>query len=321
MRKIFFYTRNINDIQSDILVGTFSNNQLSGIENWVKRTYFELNKIPNKPFEIILTDEIPKEGIIFFHKGFFEKDLRPNKNQYFICAQADHGRHKYAQMHLSQNPCQILNIRTNRKTFSDLLFPFATNKYIPNWRQQNIIPRAINRVDTIENVYFFGRKKNFIDGYFDKLKNDLKLLGLNLITDYDATSWSNYSNADIVLAIRDFNNDPHYHKPFAKLVNALSANSIVVGSSESSTKYFKKIYFNKLPIANDYNHLLNLIFDIKKNAQCYFDDVSSIKSNINQFSDNSLALRWLELFEISIIKYEKWVNSSNSAKHLFYFLR
>lgn len=321
MQNIYFYTRNLNDIQSDVLVGKFSNNQLSGVENWVKRTYFELNKISNKPFEMILTDEIPNEGIIFFHKGYFKKNLKPSKYQYFVCAQADHGRHKYAQMHIAQNPCQILNFRTNRRTFSDLLFPFACNKYIPNWRQQNLIPRLTTRGHKVENVYFFGRKINFIDGNVDRLYNDLKLLGLNLILDYNASNWSNYSNADIVLAIRDFNNHPFYHKPFAKIVNALSANTIVITSSESSTNFFKKKYFHNLPFVNSYDELIHLLKRIKSNPERYFNDVQLIQPFIKQFEDHNNSMNWIKLFELSVDNYKKWHSSSDNIRKLFYLTR
>jgi hypothetical protein len=321
MQLIYFYTKNLEEFDQCVLNNKFSNKQLSGVENWIKRTYFQLYKISNKPFKIVITDKIPDEGIIFFHKGYFEKNLKPNRNQYFVCAQADHGRNKYAQMHITQNPCQILNFKTNRKTFIDNLFSFTSNIYIPNWKQHNIIPRSIDRGCMIENVYFFGRKINFIDGDFEKLKLDINKLGLNLVLDYNASNWSDYSKADIVLAIRDFNNNAYYHKPFAKLVNALSAKTLIIAAPESSSLYFKKHYFPNLPIASNYDEFLLIIKSIINDPAKYFKAVDDLQSRLSEFEDNNMALRWVKIFEESIKKYNNWKSASLVSKKLFFLLR
>jgi hypothetical protein len=316
--KVYFYTKDTLEYKTN---NNAIQGQLPGYINWIKRTYFQLSQIKNTEFEFVLTDKVPDEGIIIFHKGYFDKDRKPNARQYFICIQADHGRHKYAQMHIVQNPCQLNNFFTNRKSIGDKLFNFSGNVFIPYWILVNIIPRAPDRGIVIKNIYFFGRSVNFISGKVEKLEADLKKLGLNLIVDYNANNWSDYSAADIVLAIRDFSNSKYYYKPFSKIVNALSANTIVIAAPESSSLYFKNKYFPDLPIVNSYQDLIHTITSIANNSSFYFEKIHMYKTKMNEFNEENIVKKWVDFLTLARRKSLIWQDSYKLYYKLYYLYR
>jgi hypothetical protein len=290
--------------------------QSKGLEFWIHSTFFHL-KTKQTLFEPILTDNIPEMGIIVFHKSFFTKDLKPNKNQFFICVQADYGRHKFAQMHIVQNPFQINNFRASKKSVIDNLFNYASTNFISHWPQPGLLLRDLERGYIIENISFFGNKEQIPI----ELVEYLNSRSINFKAHFDPSTWNNYEQTDIVLAIRSFDQKPHYNKPFSKIVNANLAGCLVIAGAESSAKFYKYNYYPELPIATTIDELIKAIDLIIGNPKDSFDRLRKSQSKIEKFTEDGVLLQWLSILEFAVTKFEDYKKSSNFSKEIFFKYR
>ena len=314
--KIYFFSPKANQAIAQLNRYEDLIYQTRGLEFWIHSTYFFL-KNNQKFIHPILTEIIPNEGVILFHKGFFPKNLKPNKNQFFVCIQADYGRHRFAQMHIVQNPYQVNNFRASKKSVFDQLFQFTSTNFISHWPQPSLIPRDLNRGNKIQNISFFGNKEQIPD----ELINHLNAKFINFKTHFEPLTWNDYKTTDIVLAIRTFNDNPHYNKPFSKIVNAILSDSLVIAGTESSAKFFKKNYYPELPIVSSTDELIKVIDLIIENPEKSFNSLKDARSKISKFTEEGVLLQWIKILEIATLKYEKYKKSSSLNKNIFFKYR
>ena len=314
--KIYFYSPKARETIEKLKIYEDLFFQSKGLEFWIHSTFFHL-KIKQNLFEPILTDSIPEMGIIIFHKGFFPKDLKPNKNQFFICVQADYGRHKFAQMHIVQNPFQINNFQASKKSVLDSLFNFATTNFVSHWPQPSLLKRKLHRGNLIENISFFGNKEQIPN----ELEDYLNSKSINFKAHFDPSTWNNYEHTDIVLAIRSFDEKPYYNKPFSKIVNATLAGCLVIAGAESSAKFYKDNYYPELPIVSSTDELIKAIDLIIENPQDSFNCLRNSRSKIKNFTEEGVLLQWISILEFAVKKFEDYRESSNFSKEIFYRYR
>lgn len=291
----------------------------SGLDCWILKTYLILKENKTK-WNIAIGDSIPEVGIILFHKGFFPKNIIPSKNQLFVCIQADYGRYKYAQCHVLQNPAGLNNFKFSKKSyFEQKLFPFVKNNFVSHWNQDNIISRDKSRGLLFENVCFYGVPQNFPkeimnQDFKDQLSNEG--IVLNIIT--DSAKWNDYSQADCVLAIRDFGNKAHFNKPFSKIINGYLAGVPVIVGNESSALYLKNKVKLDIPIVKTKEECLKVIKEIKKEYQKKLDEVQQDNEKLKFFKDTSILLEWERLIQDLQQKFIVWQKSNIVTKKLFY---
>jgi hypothetical protein len=291
----------------------------SGPDCWVIKTYDKLQH-SGCTSDIKLVSEIPDTGITIFHKGLFPKGLRPSKKQYFVCIQADYGRYRFAQYHIHQNPAGPRNFGFSKRAFvEDLIFPFTGNSFMPHWNQDDIIPRDSVRGTHFENIVFMGLEKNFpqelTKGNFINRLNEMGLK-LKLIT--DDSSWSDYSEADCVLAIRDLNAEPHYNKPSSKIINALLAGVPVVAGHESSALYLKRRHHVAIECVQDEDALIRAIIKIRSAYSDALEGVKESNKKLDCYHDKSIITQWVELFEELRKCYHRWSGAAEMHRQLFY---
>ena len=291
----------------------------SGLDCWILKTYLILLE-NNTKWNIAIGNSIPEVGIIIFHKGFFPKNTIPSKNQLFVCIQADYGRYKYAQCHILQNPAGLNNFKFSKKSFfEEKLFSFVKNSFVPHWNQDNIISRDKSRGLLFENVCFYGVPQNFPKELLETDFSDTLLnegITLKIIT--DSSQWNDYSQADCVLAIRDFNSKSHFNKPFSKIINGYLAGVPVIAGNESSSRYLKNMLNNDMPIVKSKEECFEAIKDLKNEYQKRLDEVQQNNEQLNFFKDTSIVMEWETLMEDLQQKFIVWQKSSIVTKKLFY---
>ena len=291
----------------------------SGLDCWILKTYLILLE-NNTKWNIAIGNSIPEVGIIIFHKGFFPKKTIPSKHQLFVCIQADYGRYKYAQCHILQNPAGLNNFKFSKKSFfEEKLFSFVKNSFVPHWNQDNIISRDKSRGLLFENVCFYGVPQNFPKELLETDFSDTLLnegITLKIIT--DSSQWNDYSQADCVLAIRDFNSKSHFNKPFSKIINGYLAGVPVIAGNESSTHYLKNMLNNDMPIVKSKEECFEAIKDLKNKYQKRLDEVQQDNEQLKFFKDTSIVMEWETLMEDLQQKFIVWQKSSIVTKKLFY---
>ena len=290
----------------------------NGLENWIFQTYYIFRKIGLK--DVFLTDIIPKEGVVIFHSGYFEKNLKPSVSQFFICVSADYGRHRYAHIHIFQNIQQTQFQYKNGRLFLDKLFIYTRNIFIPHWTQPQIINRQA-KSKSLRKIGYFGLTQNLDVEIIDFLtefssKNDLEF---EIVDDY--LKWNDYTNFDLIIAIRSLKKGEYFNKPFSKLINAIIAGVPVISGDESSARFFKKKYFPFLSIVNSINELENEIFYIKDNYVDTLLTVEKYSTKLKESFPKEVIDSWSKCFETSISLFQKWRNSTLKSRELFFISR
>ena len=106
---------------------------------------------------------------------------------------------------------------------------------MPHWSQPNLIPRDPSREDRFETVAFLGDPCNLAPELADP--QFAKLLRQETGATFEtrgAERWHDFSDVDVVLAIRDFSSAKHLHKPATKLYNAWLAGVPLIAGSDSA---------------------------------------------------------------------------------------
>ncbi len=287
----------------------------NGLENWIFQTYYVFHKIGLK--NIFLTNSIPEEGIVVFHSGYFEKNLKPSINQFFVCVAADYGRHRYAHIHVFQNFMQTKVGLKNGRLVLDKLFFFSKNIYIPHWAQPGIIPRNTNS-QSLRKIGYFGLGQNLDLETVDFLtefsfKNNLEF---EIVEDY--FKWNDYREFDLIISIRSLNNKEYLNKPFSKLINAIFAGVPLISGNESSARFFKQKYFPNLSIVDSKEELENEIIFIRDNYFEYLLNVQNCSKILKEIYPKEVIESWSICFETSITLFQKWKNSTAQNRELFF---
>jgi hypothetical protein len=125
-----------------------------------------------------------------------------------VSVTADGPPHIGADVHIVQN---IIQSR---------MIPKAV--FVPHWPQPGLIPRSMLRGSTFERVAFFGDLSNLaFEMRNDKWSNTLGQLGF--AWDFrgpNSRMVADYTDVDVVVAIRSFHHRGYIRKPASKLQNA-----------------------------------------------------------------------------------------------------
>jgi hypothetical protein len=290
----------------------------SGLDCWILKTFWKLKEYKSD-LNIHLVNYIPDEGIIIFHKGFFPKDIMPSNTQLFVCVQADYGRHQYAQYHIAQNPLGVSNFNFSKRSFlEEKLFSFTKSYFIAHWNQNDIIKRNSSRGESFKNVCFYGIAPNFPKDLLEpSFREKLKSEGIELKIITDSDQWNDYSETDCVLAIRDFENKPHYNKPFSKIVNSYLAGVPVIAGNESSSLYLKNGLGIGISIVTNPDECFNAIKQVKENYLSSLKRIIIDKDKLKEFQDEAIVLSWDKLLREMQHNYQLWLNSSSLAKNIY----
>ena len=290
----------------------------SGLDCWILKTFWKLKEYKSD-LNIHLVNYIPDEGIIIFHKGFFPKDIVPSNTQLFVCVQADYGRHQYAQYHIAQNPLGVSNFNFSKRSFlEEKLFSFTKSYFIAHWNQNDIIKRNSSRGESFKNVCFYGIDQNFPQKLFEpSFKEKLKKEGIDLKIITDSDQWNDYSETDCVLAIRDFENKPHYNKPFSKIINSYLAGVPIIAGNESSSLYLKNGLGIGISIITNPDECFNAIKQVKENYLSSLKRIIIDKVKLKEFQDEAIVLSWDKLLREMQHNYQLWLNSSSLAKNIY----
>ena len=290
----------------------------SGLDCWILKTFWKLKEYKSD-LNIHVVNYVPDGGIIIFHKGFFPKAIVPSNAQLFVCIQADYGRHQYAQYHIAQNPLGVSNFNFSKRSFfEEKLFSFTKSYFIAHWNQNDIIKRNSSRGESFKNVCFYGIDQNFPQKLLEpSFKEKLKKEGIDLKIITDSDQWNDYSETDCVLAIRDFENKPHYNKPFSKIINSYLAGVPVIAGNESSSLYLKNGLGIGISIVTNPDECFNAIKQVKENYLSSLKRIIIDKDKLKEFRDEAIVLSWDKFLREMQQNYQLWHNSSSLAKNIY----
>ncbi len=197
------------------------------------------------------------------------------------------------------------------------MFPFCDSFFVPHWSQPRIKKRIKNEKDLFR-IGYFGNSNNFDEDLNKEMDSFCKNRHLVFEIVDDWKRWKDYSDFDLILAIRDLKGGNYLNKPFSKLINALIAGVPMIATNESSSIYFKKNYFPELPIITSKTELFAKILEMKENYGYHLKMIQKNGLSISDVYENEVNKSWEEVFQKSEEFLFKWKTSSRLLKSLFF---
>ena len=185
---------------------------------WILQTYCLLK---NFGVDVNISGELPEEGVLVFHRrnksALFAQAHSKIKNLILVGCRGDLHDLLVPDFELLQN-----------NFFADGERRFA----MTHWPMPNIIPRKSDRGNTIKKIAFKGFATQLHQDFqTQEWKDFLKENNIEWVqgavdfthhggSTFDDSVWADYSDIDLVIAVRPQRNDYHTNKPALKLYNA-----------------------------------------------------------------------------------------------------
>jgi hypothetical protein len=276
-----------------------------GRYNWTLQTYLQLR---DQEFACELVGTLPESGIILAHSDFFPDNLKPNAQQLLVCLRADRNHHPYAQLHVIQNRQDAMT------QWSSSLWPVA---YMPHWPQSGLIPRNQARGDRFETVAFFGQEGNLAP----ELKattwaEQITSLGLNWsITPFER--WHDYSDVDVVIAVRSFDHNPYNQKPASKLYNCWHSGVPAILGPEAAYQAERQSDLDYVEVQTP-TEALAALKQLRDDLALRQAIIHQGRRRAQETSPAALSAQWGSfLTQIAVPAYEQWVSLPTQQQHRF----
>lgn len=269
---------------------------------WEWATFFHLK---NAGHDVRLTDKMPDEGIVQVSACQFGLMERAPANVLLIDTLADSPPRFYAHVHVSQNPWQ-------HKDFQSV-WPLPVWRFINIWPQPGIIPRDPSRGKKFERIGFFGHYDQLEPRLqSDDFKKALAERGLSFhVIDRDFTD---YTNIDAVLAVRDFTGNLQLHKPSSKLINAWVGGVPVLATGESAFVDMRRSPLDFIEI-DSYESLLAGIDRLQANPDLPGQMAANGRERATDYTQEKVVGLWENLlFNDAQHLYEEWRRKSSLQK-------
>lgn len=261
--------------------------------SWILTTYLHL-KQAGIPCQVIA--RMPNEGIVIA-----DRDTLGNKYPYLgkvllVCPKGDREFHPSASIHVVHN---IYECKDERNS---LWYPY----YIPHWPQPGLIPRLKERADRIENIAFIGSRSNLVPELSSqKWSDSLKAIGCQWHPVLSPSKWNDYSNIDIILAIRRLTAATWFIKPASKLVNAWRAGVPAILPPESAFCAIRRSKLDFLEISS-LDEALEAIKQLKNNPNLYLSMIENGFERAQEFNEEKISEHWITFFSKYVVsEYEK----------------
>ena len=277
-----------------------NSNHWNSVYCWTLQTYIRL-KADGFPCE--LTGSMPSSGIVLAHRSSLPFNLQPKPRLLIINLKADHDQHPYAQLQIVQNRQEYVR----------------NGYYIPLWPQPELIPRDVARGNRFENVAYFGIEKNLAPELKDKSwQEQLNALGLRWHVVSSSDSWHDYSNVDVVLAVRSFDPKEDYRwKPATKLYNTWHAGVPAILGCDSAFRAERKSELDYLEVASVHDTVLALK-RLRDDQELRYAMVENGRVRAEETQPEKLVNQWRNfLIDIAVPTYHRWCKTSSWSQKIY----
>jgi hypothetical protein len=260
-----------------------------GERAWVLQTYLRLARAGH-PVELAAV--APREGAVVFHVKQRRALLRnggPGR-AVLVGIRADNRTSGLSDFEVVQNGC----FADDRRYF-----------FIPFWPQPALVPRDDARGDRVERICFKGFLDN-LDPAFREPSLMRALAERGVVLDLHGEtfrhaggkdlhlSWGDYSNVDLVLAVRPHDRRLHTSKPASKLINAWHARVPALLGPEYAYRELRRNALDYLEVSTP-PEALAAIDRLQREPALYRAMVENGRLRAERFTLAAVLERWVKL--------------------------
>ena len=169
--------------------------------------------------------------------------------------------------------------------------------WIPHWSQPGIIPRSVLRTGFIRAAYF-GREY-YLQGGHHRWRDSLQRFGISFDCP-PAHLWNDYSQVDLIIAIRSFDAYPYPRKPPTKLLNAWIAGVPALVGPESAYTQIGQAGRDYL-VAHTFEEALDHVARLQADQALYTALVESGFQRAQEFTREKTLAVWEELISTQLV--------------------
>ncbi|MBM0740903.1 glycosyltransferase family 1 protein [Phormidium sp. CLA17] len=271
-----------------------------GSSSWIVQTYLQLKL---RGLDVHLVDHfIPNCICVVSREELMQRSLWQSLpySSYLVVCQQDRPRPEICAHRIVQNPLNIL-------TSTDHLMQF--------WVQPELRSRNPERGTQVSTLAFKGRWYYLPEAFKNsEFVSQLSSQGFTFTTlpDYEVSlsDWSEFSETDVVLAIRYSNREYLESKPASKLINAWFAGCPALLGPEPAYQALRKSSLDYIEVHNP-DDVTAALQNLRNNPDLYQAMVENGWKRSQEFTPDQISLNWRNLLAGSISTgYTQWQKRS-----------
>ena len=194
-----------------------------------------------------------------------------------------------------------------------------TDVLIPHWPQPGLIPRNQERGNRIENLVFKGHEGNLYEAFRSpEFVRELEKLGVRLVIspkpDNQPVQWHDYSDADLVIAVRDLPQKDYFVKPASKLVNAWMAGVPALLGPEPAFVQLRRDPLDFMEVTTP-QQAIDAIRRLKKEPSLYQQMIANGLERSQAFTTDSIAQQWHDVLSGTVAqRYSQWCQRTQVSR-------
>lgn len=291
-----------SDYISDVSHVFFNGQWLS----WTFQTYLRLAE---NGYPCSIVDELPEDGVIIGSRSDMPFALKPGPRQFFACTLGGAGFLPYGQVQIVQNRGQTRQ--------------WPTAFHMPHWTQPGMIPRDTARGPRFDNAAFFGHPDQLApELHSDEWEEFLQTLGIRWHKVHKSSPRkSDYSDIDVIVAVRRFDGSAYPQKPSTKLLNAWHAGIPAILGPESEYRAERKSHLDFVEVTT-YEELKNAIVRLRDDEELRARMSTNGGTRAQETTHSEMVARWVELIEEEMKpRYVEWKHQSLGQHRVFFAKR
>ncbi len=260
-----------------------------GNDNWVLQTYLELKR---RSLNVeILPHLVPGEICVAHYDDIMLKEV-PTRC-FLVGIRGDRPDIHVSAINVVQNPRAACR---------------KTDCFMPHWTQPGLMPRDPSRGNTIAKIGYLGMRFNLHPAFLaPEFLQRLGELGVTLeIREYP---FQDYTDLDLILAVRPGTEYDINLKPASKLQNAWLAGCPALLGPESGYQHYRRSELDYIEVTSP-GDALKAIRHLKSNPMVYTAMVDNGNKRAREYTHDSIAQLWIDFFAGTVMPaYQRWRQS------------
>lgn len=263
----------------------------NGVRVWIGQTFLRLQKAG---YPVELSSRVPKKGILFTHADYIPHVM--SKKPLFsplviVAARADRPHQPYADFEVVQNR----HSSNGKNVF-----------HIDHWPQPGLIARSAERGTTVSNIVYKGMAGEMADDFnaapwLDfvaqhdmRWQCDATTWKGNETGAYQDVRWNDYSEADVIVAIRKNGASLYPKKPASKLINAWAAGVPAILGGEHAYRELRKSELDYIE-ASSAAEVQRALLALRENPELYRAMVDNGLKRTEDFTAAQITQQWAKV--------------------------